>query len=171
MKKLLFLSLIIATTAVQSQSNNTVEVEEALNWMQGKMQTFVYSQNSNKSSKSSLDYTYELKYNATNCSVILTENGNSSKKDTKEKKIYKFLLSDIKNIDLEDHQLVIKTNNSHKLIKVAHSGSHNGVHKDEINTLNIRFTSLGDIEGQPERFIKAFTAATTMCGGMKKEKY
>ncbi|MBV1924691.1 MAG: hypothetical protein KUG68_11760, partial [Flavobacteriaceae bacterium] len=56
-------------------------------------------------------------------------------------------------------------------IKVAHSGSHNGVHKDEINTLHIKFTSLGDIEGQPERFIKAFTAATTMCGGMKKEKY
>ena len=171
MKYILFLLLIIAGTTVQSQSSNTVEIEEALNWMQGKMQTFVYNQNSDKATKSSREYTYELKYNAANCSVILTENSNISKKEDKEKKIYKFLLSDIKSIDLEEHQFVLKTNNSHKLIKVAHSGSHNGVHKDEINTLNIKFTSLGDIEGQPERFIKAFTAATTMCGGMKKEKY
>ena len=75
---------------------------------------------------------------------------------------YVFKLSELKSIEYNDNydQFEIKTYNDKKVI--VKDGDHIQ------NELKIKVTDLGDIKGEPERFLKAWRHAMELCGAKKE---
>lgn len=167
-------------------SNNNFEVnelEDALAWIQGKMEGIKYNQYNYTGALShnySTTHNYKIEYKAATCEIKIIDNysyvedRNSARNDYKTETFYELLLSDISSIKNESawsnvYSFAIKTNNSQTLIlKTNNNGYDKGT---QINEFKIYYDNLGDLEDQPERFVKAFTDAINMCGGGKKEKY
>ncbi|PHS65819.1 MAG: hypothetical protein COB12_06230 [Flavobacterium sp.] len=184
MKYFLTLILFISFTTINAQSNNTKEVKEALDWMQGKIggiKTSNYFDMGAMSKNYWKKYNYKIEYKASDCSLKIietesyVEDRNSSRNDRETVNTYEFNLSDISSIISEDSslhgqkQFKIKTFNTKKTIHKTSKGVYN--QDTQVDELLIYYTELGDLKDQPERFIKAFTDAVKFCGGGKTEKY
>jgi len=184
MKNILSLLLILTFTTNYAQSNNTGEVKEALDWMQGKMsgiKSDKYFDMGAMSKNYWKKYTYKIEYDVSTCSVKVIEtesyieDRNSAKNDRESENTYEFYLSDISSIESEDaslhgqKQFRIKTYNTKKVIHKTSKGWYS--QDTQIDELLIYYTELGDLKDQPERFVNAFSDAIKMCDGGKKEKY
>ena len=184
MKTILSLFLILTFTTNYSQSNNTEEVKEALDWMQGKISGIKSSKYFDMGAMSKnywKKYNYKIEYEASTCTVKIIEtesyieDRNSVKNDRETENTYEFNLSDISSIVNEDatlqgqKQFTINTYNGKKVIHKISKGWYK--QDTQVEELLIYYTELGDLKDQPERFINAFSDAVKMCGGGKKEKY
>jgi len=167
----------------KTTDDNAGELEDALAWLKGKISGIVYykyystgalSKNFYRESK------YKIEYDTDKCEMTIFEDDSyvedrtSARNDRVSNITYSFNLSDISTIELDEDSyngknFKIKTYNNNKAIhKVSAGWASQTINLDEFS---IKFTNLGDLEDQPERFIKAFNDAVKMCGGGKKEKY
>ena len=161
---LVFLMSIGSINAQKAaESSGDITKEEAFEWMQGKIKSFTYSKfiSGGLTYKGyTRKYVYTMEYEAGDCSIKIIEvynyvkNNNNTRSDYKTTTTYEFKLSDIKSIEVGTgysygtSSFEIKTYNDKNLIV-----------KDEktiINSMKINYTDLGDIKGEPERFLKAF---------------
>lgn len=155
-------------------------LREALSWMQGKLKEisyYRYYDNGMLSRNYSRHSNYSMEYDVDACTVTITEvqkyveDRSSTRNDTETTLTYEFNLGDIGSIEIEDKwdgkNYVIKGYNGQDVIKQTTSYSSTKTIKNEIS---LRFSRLGELEGAPERFVKAFTDAMSFCGA-KKEKY
>ena len=162
-----------------SPQNDQVALEEALSWMQGKMDGIKFSRYYDEGMLARdyrRSYNYSMEYDLETCKVTITENEvyvqmrNSTKNDYDHDAVYEFDLSDIGSIEYEEsydrNYFVIKTYNSQDAIKKTNWWDN----VSQLKELRIQHNALGDLEGAPERFIKAFEDARQMCGA-KSEKY
>jgi len=172
---LLVLSLIIGTSFAQEE----ITKQDAFDWMQGKMSSFSYSvyfPGSITSKGYTTKYSYEMQYDESICEVKIIEtysyikSNNNTRSDFDTKTTFEFNMSDIKSIEdvegsmYKTRMFILRTYNDKD--KVIIDGNTNR----RQNFVKIKYTNLGDIEGEPERFLKAFRTAMELCGS-KKEKF
>ncbi len=175
----LIILLILTLNLGHSFAQEEITKQDAFDWMQGKMSSFEYSIYfpGNLTSKGhTTKYAYEMQYDESTCNIKIIEtygyvkSNNNTRSDFDTKTTFEFNMSDIKSIeDMEGtmyktRMFLIKTYNDKN--KVIIDGNNNR----RQNYVKIKYTNLGDIEGEPERFLKAFKTAMDLCGS-KKEKF
>ena len=175
----LIILLILSLSFGSSYAQDEITKQDAFDWMQGKIGSFAYSIHfpGNLTTKGHTNkYAYEMEYDEASCKVRIIEtysyvkSNNNTRSDFDTKTTYEFNMSDIKSIeDMEGtmyrtRMFMIKTfNDKNKVILDDNNNRRQ-------NYVKIRYTNLGDIEGEPERFLKAFRTAMELCGS-KKEKF
>ena len=155
-------------------------LQDALSWMQGKITGIKYNKyydNGMLSRNYWRKSSYTMEYDASTCNVKIievqsyVEDRNSLRNDSETTYTYEFDLSEIGSIEVEENwsgkNFLIKGYNGQEVIKVSQSNSSTKYIRNEIS---LRFDDLGDLEGEPQRFIKAFDDARKLCGA-KSEKY
>lgn len=164
-------------------AKNSNDLEETLAWMQGKMSGISYYKYYNTGALSKNYYReskYKMEYNADKCKLIIleedsyVEDRNSVRNDRVSTITYSFNLSDISIIKIneenyEGKSYIIKSYNSKKAIHKVSAGW--ASQTIDLDDFTLKYSKLGDLKDQPERFVKAFNEAVKMCGGGKEEKY
>lgn len=171
--------LLPAVIFAQDSSGSSETVKEALEWITGKLPDIKMSKYFSGSLTSRGDtrkYDYTMEYDVATCSVIITEkysyieDRSSTKNDYTTTTKYAFKLSELKSVEIVENSPYYGT----KSFKITTYNSKNTIVKNDkelVNEFSIKFTQLGELKDNPERFINAFTDAIINCGGGKKEKY
>lgn len=174
-KFILGIALMLSSVLVAQSAN----FEETMEWIKGKMQYFKYSEYENLGGVNNRwrytdYYTYKL-VSASNCEVNIEEtkrhvtSQNTARNDYTTTKVYSFNFSDIKEITYSqvsgNEGFHISVLNDAKKIKINPGSSYTTL----TNELWIRVTDLGEISGQPERFISAFKNAMQLCGASEEK--
>lgn len=174
----LILLLILSLNFGHTFAQDEITKQDAFDWMQGKMSSFAYYINfpGNLTSKGyTTKYAYEMEYDEATCKVKIIEtysyikSNNNSRSDFDTKTSYEFNMSDIKSIEdtegsmYKTRMFMIRTyNDKDKVIIDSNTNRRQ-------NFVKIKYTKLGDIEGEPERFLKAFRTAMELCGSTKEK--
>ena len=166
-------------TPGNSSSSATETVQEALDWVAGKLPDIKMSKYFDGSLTRrgyTEKYSYTIEFDAASCAVTINQKYSCIKDDRSGKNDYdvftkyEFSLSDIKSIEIVENSpyygvnsYVLKTINNKKSIK---SGENQAV-----DQMAIKYNQLGELADKPERMLNAFNDAIKSCGGAKKEKY
>ena len=165
MKKLITAMLMLTMLSNVSYSQDA-SLSESLDWVKGKLEAFKYSRYGTVGINYWDKYTYTMSF--TECELKITqkysyvEDAPWSRNDYTRETVYVFSLSELKSIDYDANAdaFIIKTYNDKKVIVADDTRIE--------NEFRIRVTDLGDLKGQPERFLKAFRHAMNLCGAKKE---
>lgn len=165
MKKL-FAVLVLLTFMTNVSYSQDTPLKETLEWIKGKMEGFKYSWYGTTGINYWNRYTYKMSF--TDCELKITQNYSYtedapwSRNDYTTESIYRFKLSDLKSIEYDDDSdsFIIKTYNDTKVITIDDTRI--------TNEFSIRVTDLGELKGEPERFLKAWRHAMEKCGAKKE---
>ena len=169
--------LLILFIGVGSLSFGQNDYEETMDWIKGKMENFKLRDRSSLGVSNRWNYTDTYTYKViswSDCEVTIEETDNyvtdqnTSRNDRVIKKIIKFNVGDLKSITYSTEGnggFTIKTYNDAKKIQINPNGN-----TTVVNTFTFRADELGELDGQPERFIKAWKHAMSLCGA-KEEKF
>lgn len=165
-----------------NKSMDVNDLEETLAWMQGKMagiENYYYANTGALSHNFTERNKYKIEYEYSNCNIKIIDNYSyvedrrSLRNDHEKETSYEFNLSDVSSIVVEekwgDKQFLIKMYNNQKSVHKISKGW--GNQEIDVDEIILKFSDLGDLGEESDRFIKAFNEAVNMCGGGKKEKY
>lgn len=175
---LLIIFLLSTNTKVYSQD---ASYEETVEWMKGKLEKFTRSKYTNYGGVNNRwrftdKYTYKVG-STDKCTFRIIEskrhttNQTTARNDYTTTTVIEFSFSDIKSItystdDYNDKGFLIKTYNDANKIVINPDGSNAKI----VSKYWIQAKELGELNGQPERFIKAFKNAMSLCGA-RTEKF
>ena len=170
--------VILAMITFAQVNAQNATYNETVQWVKGKLENFKfqdYSQVGIRNRWKSNDYyTYELvSYDDCKMTIIethrhVTQQSTTANDYTHKSKIT-FYLRDLKSIthssNYDREGFIIKTLNDEKRIMVE---NHYGTTYAE-DSFWIRADNLGEINGEPDRFIKAFKHAMSLCGAQEEK--
>ncbi len=172
-----FAIIIVMLTCLQANAQDATYTE-SIEWIKGKLENFKFQDYTNIGVRNRWKYddyySYEL-VSYDDCKLTLIETHrhvtqqSTTANDYTHKRKITFYLRDLKSIthssSYDREGFTIKTLNNEKLIQVE---NHYGTTTVE-DSFWIRADNLGEINGEPDRFIKAFKHAMSLCGAQEEK--